>query len=133
MKLEKKTKYWLEVQPIMQTSFSNPPLGDTTAQVAVILSDVSHMHPAQQIFALAEPPLPDWTKIAGNVGTAADPPCNNLPPGSRQGIAFLLFGEKQELPEPDPHITLCTEKTLTKPICGTPPWRAVKGCCQPCY
>ncbi|MCH7686207.1 MAG: hypothetical protein IH899_05935 [Planctomycetes bacterium] len=80
--LPKNVKMWLEIQPIM-------PFGGDVGQVAVVLSQNSTGHPAQQIFPAAG--LPDWTVIGGN-GNAC-PPDTPLA-GTRRDLAFNMIGEK---------------------------------------
>jgi hypothetical protein len=78
--LDRGTKYWLVVQPILDFQ--------SYGQVAHVLSQASNGNAAQQIFRLAGNPV--WAEISGN-GNACDP---DTPPAStRRDLAFLLAEE----------------------------------------
>ncbi|MHC4092594.1 MAG: hypothetical protein ACYSVY_20360, partial [Planctomycetota bacterium] len=100
VKLPKDVKYWLVIQPELsefQWGFG---------QTAILLSQVNHEHPAQQIFPLAG--IPAWQNITGNTGT-----CPGAPPaGTRTDLAFILWGEK--IPEP---WGACCWKSQGYPVC----------------
>ncbi|UCC30261.1 MAG: hypothetical protein JSU86_18935, partial [Phycisphaerales bacterium] len=82
--LQKNTKYWLEVQPVMDSS---------VGQVLWLLSENNNDHPAQQI--AREFGITDWEVIPGNTNA-----CPDATPraGTRTNLAFRLFGE--EIPGP---------------------------------
>jgi hypothetical protein len=104
VKLPKNVKFWLVIQPEMSDFLAN-------GQTAILLSQVNHEHPAQQIFPIAG--IPAWQNITGNVGPPPVGLCPNAPPaGTRTDLAFVLFGEK--IPEPT---GACCFISLGFPVC----------------
>ncbi len=78
--LQKNTKYWLEVQPVMDSSIG---------QVLWLLSENNNDHPAQQI--AREFGVTNWQVIPGNTDACPDA---TPPAGTRTNLAFHLFGEE---------------------------------------
>lgn len=87
--LEEGVKYWIEVQPIMDSSLG---------QVRVALSENNNDNPAQQVFSSL---TPNWQPIVGNTNHCPEGNPATPPPGTRRNLAFRLLGEATAIPPND--------------------------------
>lgn len=90
MSLNKNTKYWLEVQPIMDAS---------VGEVYWLLSQNVYDHPAQQIAAVSA--INEWEDVPGNQNACPSDAPPTPQAGSRTHLAFQLFGDKAIEPSND--------------------------------
>ncbi|MGD2108987.1 MAG: hypothetical protein PVI86_06300 [Phycisphaerae bacterium] len=87
--LNEDTKYWIEVQPLLDLSIG---------QARMVLSRNNNGNPAQQVFSSV---IPDWQSILGNAddcpeGVPATPPLR-----TRKNLAFVLSGQPLGTPPND--------------------------------